>query len=74
MLWRATLAIALGILLGGGAARVENQVCAKSETPSDSCLMETPRVRVVHGMVGGVFASSGAMIMIELWGRFQKVD
>jgi hypothetical protein len=72
MVWRATLAIAAGILLGGGAARVENQTCVNAEAPPAHCLTEVPGVRVAHGMVGGVFASGGGLLMIELWGRLQK--
>jgi hypothetical protein len=72
LLWRVTLAISAGIILGGSAASVENRVCAKSEAPSASCLTEIPRVRVAHGMVGGMFASAGAMLMIEGWERFRN--
>ncbi len=74
IVWRATLAIAAGILLGGGAARVENQACAKLETPPAHCLTEAPKVRIANGMVGGMFASGGALLLIELWGKVQKAD
>ncbi|PSN16439.1 hypothetical protein C7293_02730 [filamentous cyanobacterium CCT1] len=74
MLWRATLAIAAGILLGGSAARVENQSCNQSEGLPGYCLTETSRARVANGMVGGAFASGGALLMIELWGKFRKPD
>ena len=74
MVWKATLALAAGILLGGGAARVENQACANLKTPPAHCLTEAPRVRIANGMVSGVFASGGALLFIELWGKVQKVD
>ena len=72
LLWRATLAIAAGILLGGSAARVEDQACSEPGALPKYCLMETSRARVTDGMVGGAFASGGALLMIELWGRFRK--
>ncbi|MBE9156885.1 hypothetical protein IQ265_08585 [Nodosilinea sp. LEGE 06152] len=74
MLWRATLAIGAGILLGGSAARVEDQACAQPGAMPRYCLMETSRARVADGMVGGAFASGSALLMIELWGRFRKPD
>jgi hypothetical protein len=74
LVWRMTLAIAAGILLGGVAARVENRVCAGSETPPGYCLTETSHVRVANGMVGGACASGGALLMIELWSRLQRDD
>ncbi len=74
LLWRATLAIGAGILLGGSAARVENQACITSGAQPGYCLTEAPRVRVADGMAGGAFASGGALLMIELQGRFRKSD
>lgn len=74
MIWRATLAIAVGLLLGGAAARLETQSCVRPETTDATCLTETPQVRVVNGMVSGAFASGGALVLIELWGRFQDLD
>jgi len=74
LLWRVTLAISAGIILGGSAASVENRACAKAETPPAYCLTEMPRVRIAHGMVGGVFASAGAVLMIECWERFRNSD
>lgn len=73
-IWRVTLGIACGILLGGVASSVENQACTKSEAPPAYCLTEEPQVRVVNGMMGGAFASGGALLLIELWGRLQKSD
>jgi hypothetical protein len=70
MVWRTTLAIAVGILLGGGTARVENLACGQ-ETPPGYCLTETLTARVANGMVGGACASGGALLMIELWRRMQ---
>jgi len=74
MVWRATLAIAVGILLGGGAASFETQACAKPDNAATYCLTEEPQTRVANGMVGGAFASGGALLMIELWARLQKSD
>ncbi|MGG6239069.1 hypothetical protein ACQ4N7_10560 [Nodosilinea sp. AN01ver1] len=74
MLWKATLAIGAGILLGGSAARVENQACIKSGAQPMYCLTAAPRVRVASGMASGAFASGGAVLMIELWGRLRKPD
>ncbi len=72
MVWGITLAIGAGVLLGGGAARVENQACSESETLTGYCFTEAPKVEVAEGMIGGAFASGGALMMIELWGRFSK--
>lgn len=72
LVWGATLVLGMGILLGGGAARVENQACTTSENLPGHCLTEAPKVRVAHGMLGGAFASGGALLMIELLGRFPK--
>jgi hypothetical protein len=74
IVWQATLGLAAGILLGGGAASLENQVCVNSEQPSSHCLTESPRVRVMEGMVSGAFASGGALLLIELWRRGQPLD
>ncbi|WP_017298678.1 hypothetical protein [Nodosilinea nodulosa] len=71
LLWGATLAIGAGILLGGGAARVQNQACNQAHTIPGYCLSQPPSVRVARGMVGGAFASGGALIMIEL-GKLSK--
>jgi len=71
MVWRTTLAIALGILLGGAAARVENLACGQ-EAPPGYCLTETPTARIASGMVGGACASGSALLMIELWRRVQR--
>jgi hypothetical protein len=72
LVWGATLVLGMGILLGGGAARVENQACITSETLPGHCLTEAPKVRVAQGMFGGVFASGGALLMIDLLGRLSK--
>lgn len=66
LVWGATLAIGVGILLGGSAARAQNHACSQTQTLPGHCLSESPRVRVVHGMAGGAFASGGALMMIEL--------
>jgi hypothetical protein len=71
MLWGTTLAIGVGILLGGGAARAQNQACSQSQAIPGYCLNKSPRVRVAEGMVGGAFASGGALMMIEL-GKLTK--
>jgi len=71
MVWRTTLAIALGILLGRAAARVENLACGQ-EAPPGYCLTETPTARIASGMVGGACASGSALLMIELWRRVQR--
>lgn len=72
LLWRLTLAIAAGMLLGGGTARLETRACSAPEAPPTYCLTETPKARIAQGMVNGVFASAGALIMIELWAKMQK--
>jgi len=72
LVWAATLVLGAGILLGGGAARVESQVCNTSKALPEHCLTEAPKVRVANGMLGGAFASGGALLMIELLGRFSK--
>jgi hypothetical protein len=74
LVWRVTLGISAGILLGGAAANVENRACAKLETPPGQCLTGTPRIRIANGMFSGAFASSGALLMIELLGKSQKLD
>ena len=66
MLWGTTLAISVGILLGGGAARAKNQACTQSQTMPGHCLSESPKMQVAQGMLGGAFASGGALLMIEL--------
>ncbi|MBD2112604.1 MULTISPECIES: hypothetical protein [Cyanophyceae] len=71
MLWGTTLALSVGILLGGGAARAKNQACSQSQTLPGYCLNESPRMRVAQGMLGGAFASGGALLMIEL-GKISK--
>ncbi|PZU99199.1 MAG: hypothetical protein DCF32_18765 [Leptolyngbya sp.] len=70
LLWSATLAVGVGILLGGGAARVKSQSCGKPQAVPGYCL-ESPRIQVAQGMVGGAFASGGALLMIEL-GKMAK--
>jgi len=72
LVWSATLAIAVGILLGGGTARWENRACTQSEMPATYCVTEVPEVRVVRGMVGGALASGGALLAISLWARLQN--
>lgn len=72
LVWAATLVLGAGILLGGGAARVEGQVCNTSKALPEHCLTVAPKVRVAHGMLGGAFASGGALLMIELLGKFSK--
>jgi hypothetical protein len=72
IVWRATLAISAGILLGGGAASMESHACVGSERPPTYCLTENPKTRVARGMVSGVFASAGALLMIELWANMQN--
>jgi hypothetical protein len=72
LLWAATVVLGAGILLGGGAARVESQACNTLEVLPEHCLTEAPKVRVAHGMLGGAFASGSALLMIELWGKFSK--
>lgn len=72
LLWGATLVLGLGILLGGGTARVENQACSQVKTLPGYCLTEAPKVRVAHGMLSGAFASGGALLMLELLRRLPK--
>jgi hypothetical protein len=72
LVWGATLVLGMGVLLGGGAARIENQACGTSEALPGYCLTAAPKVRVAHGMLGGAFASGGALVMIDLLGRFPK--
>ncbi|MGB3201972.1 MAG: hypothetical protein WBA99_13795 [Nodosilinea sp.] len=71
LVWGATLAIGVGILLGGGAARVKTEACSQPQTQSGYCLGESPQVHVAEGMLGGAFASGGALLMIEL-GKLSK--
>ena len=72
LVWAATLVLGAGILLGGSAAQVEGQVCNTSKVLPEHCLTTAPKVRVAHGMLGGAFASGGALLMIELLGKFSK--
>ncbi|HZG37710.1 MAG TPA: hypothetical protein VEZ50_03430 [Nodosilinea sp.] len=72
LVWGATLVLSVGVLLGGGAARVETEACSTSETLPGHCLTEAPKVRVAHGMLGGAFASGGALMMIELLRKFPR--
>jgi hypothetical protein len=71
LVWGATLAIGVGILLGGGAARVQNQACSHTYEQPGYCFNQSPRLRVARGMVGGAFASGSALVAIEL-GRLSK--
>jgi len=70
--WGMTVGIAAGILLGGSVASVENRTCAISATPTEDCFTATPQARVLNGMVGGAFAAGGALLVIDLWGRWQN--
>jgi hypothetical protein len=72
LVWAATLVLGAGIILGGGAARVEGKACNTSQALPEHCLTEAPKVRVAHGMLGGAFASGGALLTIELLGRLRK--
>lgn len=71
--WGVTLGLSAGILLGGSVASWENHACAQSVDPAAYCLTESPKVRVVQGMVRGAFASGGAVLMIHL-ARSQNAD
>lgn len=70
LLWGTTLAIGVGIILGGGAARVKSQACDKPQALPGYCL-KAPKIQVAQGMVSGAFASGGALLMIEL-GKMAK--
>ncbi|WP_035992626.1 hypothetical protein [Leptolyngbya sp. KIOST-1] len=72
LLWGATVVLGMGIILGGGAARVEGRACNTTENSPGHCLTEAPKVRVAHGMLSGAFASGGALLTIGLLDKLQK--
>ncbi len=61
----------LGVIVGGTISRAESSFCLNAKTPTNDCLNQDPRLKMLEGMSSGLVAGAGAAIGAtwNLWKR-----